>query len=290
MKLKRVGAAAIGGVLAVVLVTAAQQSNAGTIAFDNFVTPTDNELANDFNQTGAAPTPYVQSSTGGITGGSVTGYSGTEYRATAVYTPSSFNFSSAGATVSESLDVFFNGQLTPLAPGANAVRSFRVGILDAHTSAFETVGNASAYIEGLYSLTDSKIILVVRNNTGSVLNSIGVSEVTLNTDHWFRLNATFTNQGNNQILYTGSFFDLGVDGNSSAALLTTLSFSFENDPMTSVDNAYAGFSALADGGIARADNFVIPQTPLPAALPLFATGLGVLGLLSWRRRRTDQTR
>ena len=27
------------------------------------------------------------------------------------------------------------------------------------------------------------------------------------------------------------------------------------------------------------------QTPLPAALPLFATGLGTLGLLGWRRKR-----
>jgi hypothetical protein len=26
-------------------------------------------------------------------------------------------------------------------------------------------------------------------------------------------------------------------------------------------------------------------TPLPAALPLFATGLGVMGLLGWRRKR-----
>jgi hypothetical protein len=29
----------------------------------------------------------------------------------------------------------------------------------------------------------------------------------------------------------------------------------------------------------------IPPTPLPAALPLFATGLGALGLLGWRRKR-----
>ena len=27
------------------------------------------------------------------------------------------------------------------------------------------------------------------------------------------------------------------------------------------------------------------ETPLPAALPLFATGLGGLGLLGWRRKR-----
>jgi hypothetical protein len=29
------------------------------------------------------------------------------------------------------------------------------------------------------------------------------------------------------------------------------------------------------------------ETPLPAALPLFATGLGALGLLAWRRKRKN---
>ena len=29
----------------------------------------------------------------------------------------------------------------------------------------------------------------------------------------------------------------------------------------------------------------LDQTPVPAALPLFATGLGVLGLIGWRRKR-----
>jgi len=36
-------------------------------------------------------------------------------------------------------------------------------------------------------------------------------------------------------------------------------------------------------------NAVKTATPLPAALPLFATGLGGLGLLGWRRRRRAQT-
>jgi len=31
----------------------------------------------------------------------------------------------------------------------------------------------------------------------------------------------------------------------------------------------------------------ISSTPLPAALPLFATGLGALGLLGWRRKRKN---
>jgi len=32
----------------------------------------------------------------------------------------------------------------------------------------------------------------------------------------------------------------------------------------------------------------ISPTPLPAALPLFAAGLGGLGLLGWRRKRKAQ--
>jgi ribosomal protein L17 len=33
---------------------------------------------------------------------------------------------------------------------------------------------------------------------------------------------------------------------------------------------------------------VVPTTPIPAALPLFATGLGALGLLAWRRKRNNR--
>ena len=46
-----------------------------------------------------------------------------------------------------------------------------------------------------------------------------------------------------------------------------------------------------DGTNAVTDSIVVtgaPATPLPAALPLFATGLGVLGLLGWRRKRRAQ--
>jgi PEP-CTERM motif len=33
---------------------------------------------------------------------------------------------------------------------------------------------------------------------------------------------------------------------------------------------------------------IVNATPLPATLPLFATGLGFMGLLGWRRKRNTQ--
>jgi hypothetical protein len=42
-------------------------------------------------------------------------------------------------------------------------------------------------------------------------------------------------------------------------------------------------SSFAPAGEIR--GFLAAETPLPAALPLFATGLGALGIAGWRRRR-----
>jgi hypothetical protein len=55
---------------------------------------------------------------------------------------------------------------------------------------------------------------------------------------------------------------------------------------SSLNNAILNTSAGAEGaGIAGVTYAAVPQVPLPAALPLFATGLGALGLLGWRRKR-----
>jgi hypothetical protein len=49
-------------------------------------------------------------------------------------------------------------------------------------------------------------------------------------------------------------------------------------------NGATAYFAL-EGVLNGATFTAIPNTPLPAALPLFAGGLGVLGLLGWRRKR-----
>jgi len=47
-------------------------------------------------------------------------------------------------------------------------------------------------------------------------------------------------------------------------------------------------STLCLGCVNVLTSFTVTQTPLPAALPLFATGLGALGLLGWHRKRKAQ--
>jgi hypothetical protein len=42
-----------------------------------------------------------------------------------------------------------------------------------------------------------------------------------------------------------------------------------------------------NGGLSGTLTPEVATTPLPAALPLFATGLGALGLLGWRRKRKN---
>ncbi len=61
-------------------------------------------------------------------------------------------------------------------------------------------------------------------------------------------------------------------------------------------NPCTGTSCQASGPVVANDqpitvgtlDVTITQTPLPAALPLFATGLGALGLFGWRRKRKAQ--
>jgi hypothetical protein len=49
--------------------------------------------------------------------------------------------------------------------------------------------------------------------------------------------------------------------------------------------------SIGSGSVTNDPGTWIPvtPTPLPAALPLFAAGLGALGLLGWRRKRTART-
>lgn len=66
---------------------------------------------------------------------------------------------------------------------------------------------------------------------------------------------------------------------------------FESGDPTMVTNCDTGGSGSVnncqDGATVFSVSPFVAATPLPAALPLFATGLGAMGLLGWRRKRKN---
>jgi uncharacterized protein (TIGR03118 family) len=88
---------------------------------------------------------------------------------------------------------------------------------------------------------------------------------------------------------TGAFegmIPINTDGNSPGGLWALVFGSGQGM------NGDSNTLFFTDGINMEADGLfgaINPATPLPAALPLFATGLGALGLLGWRRKRKART-
>jgi hypothetical protein len=87
--------------------------------------------------------------------------------------------------------------------------------------------------------------------------------------------------------YTGPTLIGNVNNNGNGYADWTLGLiSFAGLPSTEKILFYADWSGASDGAESF---FLIPQVPIPAALPLFATGLAGLGVLGWRKRKKKAT-
>jgi hypothetical protein len=100
----------------------------------------------------------------------------------------------------------------------------------------------------------------------------------------------------------GRFYDLNIQTpilntgcsashSTGSACHDTLSLVFSNSPLLLVadhgGSILGGFADLRDAGfdIALVSGSLVSSTPIPAALPLFAAGLGLIGFLARQRRR-----
>jgi hypothetical protein len=111
------------------------------------------------------------------------------------------------------------------------------------------------YLQSPYSWNDERFNLDTLNNAAAVV--------------------TFTYIGNFGTYTTGPF-DLGTGSN------------WFNVDATG-QQIYSASLTITSGALHdfQQDRIGVNVVPLPAALPLFATGLGALGLLGWRRKRKN---
>jgi hypothetical protein len=86
-------------------------------------------------------------------------------------------------------------------------------------------------------------------------------------------------------LLASQLFTASIPTTNNQWMTETLYF-IANSSSTTIE--FLGDSNYSDAKYIGLDNVnVSAVTPLPAALPLFATGLGAMGLLGWRRKRKN---
>jgi hypothetical protein len=169
------------------------------------------------------------------------------------------------------------------------------------------IGNTSAPPGATGSTTAGVYEFDYNGNLYSINVATGASTLVGNTG--IPMNGTCCGNGNVGMSAGGS--NLYITQNSNLYLINTATGNAslvgstspaEFDGMAPIDGVYYGISlngqvfsfdpntadVTAGPNISTGTNWgltPISDTPLPAALPLFATGLGALGLLGWRRKR-----
>ena len=159
------------------------------------------------------------------------------------------------------------------------------------------------YIENGFSIDVARIdsgncnvapCMALNSNETSTLTQVGNGPFTLNS-FWFQLLGAKTEltvtpyQGATAL--TPIIFDTVALGGTyihnsaytfSTAITNVTSIVFDN---TNTENG-AGNIRIDDINVsAYVQSGGLGETPLPGTLPLFASGLGMLGLLGWRRKR-----
>jgi hypothetical protein len=154
-------------------------------------------------------------------------------------------------------------------------------------------GAAGPTFMNVYNVTGvDGAVLLNENDPGGFATTTVTTGLTANTQYQL----SFLYYGDNRpgqiwglhIDVNGSILDLsGTDqtaGTNPGSIATLL---FLSD---GVGQAVLSFTQTTLSGSEASpiiDNVTISETPIPATLPLFATGLGAFGLLGWRRKRKN---
>jgi hypothetical protein len=142
------------------------------------------------------------------------------------------------------------------------------------------VVNASGQADGAHGLSqfffNNDFVLYVKTFGGVTSDCVYNSCTSTNSDSF--------NVSQNLTINTNTVYQIEMDVVASVFGSGTQSSSASIDPYFEFAPGFDmdGYSFVFSDGVG---NGPAATTPLPAASPLFATGLGALGLLGWRRKR-----
>ena len=203
--------------------------------------------------------------------------------------PSAYNTSDgnygSNAYYSGSLVYYFEigGPTSSVAVNAKAVAAYSTSALPAGGNGIGAINFIVNQIDPLGYQSPTSII---RDSTTFAVGSY--SAATAAKSGGFVENGTYSLLTNTlyqvglQVVFNSAIVNTGVSDPSStggsATFLASLDPTFKVAPGVADPN---GYSFVFSDGIGN----TVSSTPLPAALPLFATGLGALGLLGARRKR-----
>ena len=174
------------------------------------------------------------------------------------------------------------------------------------------IDTSTSLLPGQPAETANAGSFLVTNNTGATLTGLTLTIMTTFTSSTASVGACGGIQGPSNICdnfqagkgaggtgtsfeaLSGSDFDSCTNGAAGGGFpcFSTSGQAAANFKPNLVTLTFGGYS-IAPGAdflitFSSFNNGVVAATPLPAALPLFATGLGALGLLGWRRKRKAQ--
>jgi len=180
----------------------------------------------------------------------------------------------APSTIPVSMNAVVDGFLNAAGPHANSTTYFAVSVLGLHAQYGIVLDTTAPSFETCSSPGFSGSLCPANLHTATLTTA------TFNAP----INTAFLVEFDLQINVLA-----GAGSTASSEILNSfrLPYSFEDVVFNGLPNDY---TVDAPDSFVSNNRFLPPTaaTPLPAALPLFASGLGALGLLGWRRRRKAQ--
>lgn len=265
----------IVGILSVVLgLVMASQALALDINFDNFVSPTDNDYVNNFDES----TDYMQQTTGGITGGVLL----PSWRSEGVYNndiawltaPVS---NAAGTNYSAAISFFYDTNL--------------IGDLNDYTYpvqlGFHPTDDWNHYLIGGLMGTGMSLEFNLTGYYNDSRNGHPYSTYyRLPSNGWYRFAMNIDNVGGAEGLLNVSsqLFSLGETGLGDAILVGSDSLTTNDPVFSNASNLRFGIYSDHDSGTAHLDNLTVPVTPEPASMALLGLGGAVMALARRKKK------